>query len=205
VRTKSKDVELGDSLYAFMKKLEMVPSGGKLGTVRRLKEQVKRLFSSTFTIVFDETADMTQPGRFATAGFKIADSYEFLWDPVRPDQGLLFQPRVTVSDKFFCEIVGHPVPLDMRILKELRSSPFAVDLYVWLSYRMSYLQKETMIPWNSLQGQFGSDYKQLKSFKFNLIKTLDGILQHYPVKISAKQTGLLLVPSNTSVPKKGQF
>ena len=37
-------------------------------------------------------------------------------------------------------------------------SPMALDLYSWLTYRMSYLERLTGIPWGALQLQFGADY-----------------------------------------------
>ena len=33
------------------------------------------------------------------------------------------------------EIIHHPVPLDMNILKALKRSSLGLDLYLWLTYR----------------------------------------------------------------------
>ena len=38
-------------------------------------------------------------------------------------------------EKFFNEIIRHPVPLDMNTLKALKRSPLGLDLYLWLVYR----------------------------------------------------------------------
>ena len=46
----------------------------------------------------------------------------------------------------------------MLALKLLKRSPLALDIYFWLTYRMSYLQKDTLIPWEFLQMQFGAYY-----------------------------------------------
>ena len=35
----------------------------------------------------------------------------------------------------------------------IKASPFAIDLYIWLTYRMSYLKTPTLIPWEGLQAQ----------------------------------------------------
>jgi hypothetical protein len=196
VKTKNRQIPLGDSLSSFMRELEMVPTGGRWGTITRLREQVKRLFSSTFSIVYDDK------NSFSTAGFKLAQRASFFWDPLHPGQATLFGSFVVLSDEFYREIISHPVPLDTRILRALRASPFAIDLYTWLTYRVSYLQGETVIPWNLLQDQFGSDYAELKTFKFNLVKNLKKILALYPVKVRPTERGLLLIPSTPSVLRK---
>jgi hypothetical protein len=189
VKTKSQQIPLSDSLSAFMRELDMVPTGGRWGTITRLREQVKRLFSSTFSIVYDDDKS------FTTAGFKLAQKAHFFWDPLHPDQQSLFNSYVLLSSEFYNEIINHPVPLDTRILKALRTSPFAIDLYTWLSYRTSYLQKPVVVPWEMLQGQFGSDYGALRNFKINLVKNLDKILPLYPVRVTVKDKGLLISPS----------
>jgi len=168
VKTKNKEIYLGDSLSSFMRELDTMPTGGRWGSITRLREQVKRLFSSTFSLVYDnnKTLDM--------ARFVLASRAHFFWDRVHPSQGSLFESSVILSDEFYREILAHPVPLDTRILKALRTSPLAIDLYTWLTYRISYLKKETLIPWERLQEQFGGDYAELKTFKFNLVKNLKG-------------------------------
>jgi hypothetical protein len=178
-----------------MRELEMIPTGGRWGTITRLREQVKRLFSSTFSIIYDDEKN------FSTAGFKLAQKAHFFWDPLNPGQEALFGSFGVLSHEFYTEIIAHPVPLDTRILRALRKSPFAIDLYTWLTYRVSYLQSETVIPWEMLKEQFGADYAELKTFKFYLIKHLKSILALYPVKVSATEKGLKLLPSLPSVPK----
>jgi hypothetical protein len=196
VKTKSREIPLGGSLSAFMRELDMVPTGGRWGTITRLREQVKRLFSSTFSIVYGD--DKT----FTVAGFKLAARAQFFWDPLHPGQHTLFESVVVLSDEFYREILAHPIPLDTRILRALKKSPFALDLYTWLTYRMSYLKGETTIPWERLQEQFGSDYAETRKFKSHLVKTLEKVLVLYPAKVQAEERGLVLMRSLPSVPKK---
>jgi len=195
VKTRSKEIYLGDSLSAFMRELDMIPTGGRWGSITRLREQVKRLFSSSFSMVYNDnkTLDM--------ARFVLASRAHFFWDRLQPSQGALFESSVILSDEFYREILAHPVPLDTRVLKALRTSPLAIDLYTWLTYRVSYLKKETVIPWERLQEQFGSDYAEVKKFKFNLIKNLKKVLVLYPVRVISEEKGLVLKPSPPSVLK----
>jgi hypothetical protein len=62
-----------------------------------------------------------------------------------------------LSERFFNEITEKPVAIELRALKALKHSPMALDLYLWLTYRMSYVKNRTPIPWSALQLQFGSD------------------------------------------------
>jgi hypothetical protein len=51
------------------------------------------------------------------------------------------------------------VPIDLRAYKALRGSPLAMDIYTWLTYRMSYTTRRTRpIRWEALMGQFGSRF-----------------------------------------------
>lgn len=198
VKTKSREIPLGESLSAFMRQLDMVPTGGRWGSITRLREQVKRLFTCSFSVVYDNHK------RFATAGFKLASKAQFFWDTIKPDQSSLFGSTITLSDEFYQELIAHPVPLDMRILKELRTSPLALDLYNWLTYRVSYLHGETVIPWSALQEQFGADYKEPRMFRFNLIKQLERVISLYPARLSITDGGLKILPSSPSVPRKSR-
>ena len=45
VKTRSRELELGDSMSAFMSELGLKPTGGANGSITRLKNQTRRLFS----------------------------------------------------------------------------------------------------------------------------------------------------------------
>lgn len=42
---------------------------------------------------------------------------------------------IVLSDEFYREILNHPIPIDLEGAKALSSSPAALDLFMWLSYR----------------------------------------------------------------------
>ena len=44
VRTRERELILGDSMSDFMRQLGLVPTGGRWGSITRLKDQTKRLF-----------------------------------------------------------------------------------------------------------------------------------------------------------------
>jgi hypothetical protein len=81
-----------------------------------------------------------------------------------------------------------------------------LDIYFWLTYRMSYLSKDTVIPWPLLQMQFGSDYgndsQGHRDFKKNFLSRLKKVLTVYTkARVYGTETGLLLRPSPPHVAK----
>ena len=194
-RTKCRELLLGSSLSAFMRELGMVPTGGKWGTITRLRNQAHRLFASTISIEYRNV-----PSLAAEQGFRIADRHILWWDPKNPEQPELLNSSVTLSEPFFREIVDRPVPIDTRVLKALSKSPMRLDLYCWMTYRMSYLRRKTLIPWEALQLQFGADYAVTRQFKAKFISHLQHVLSVYPVNVESSSQGLVLKPSATHVP-----
>ncbi len=51
VKTKKRHLILGASLSEFMRKIDLIPSGGRWGTITRLKDQMQRLFSSSISCI----------------------------------------------------------------------------------------------------------------------------------------------------------
>jgi len=155
VTTKSRELELGNSLSDFMRQLDMIPTGGRWGSIIRLKSQTSRLFSSFIQCTYSAKVQE------AIQNMVIADSANLWWEPKDANQASLFASTVTLSENFYTEIVCNPVPVDIRALKALKKSLMALDIYCWLTYRMSYLSKPTNVPWEGLQAQFGASYPRM--------------------------------------------
>ena len=136
----------------------------------------------------------------------IADEANLWWSPKQPDQAALWQSSVTLSERYFREAIENPVPVDIRALKALRRSPMALDIYFWLTYRLSYLRKQTNIPWPALQAQFGANYatdaKGVRNFKLKFLQALKKVQLVYPdARIEDGGPALILKPSPTHIPK----
>jgi hypothetical protein len=141
--------------------------------------------------------------RMEELGYRLADKSILWWDAKSPEQTSLWRSTVTLSRPFFDEVVSHPVPVDMRVLKALKQSPLALDIYCWLTYRMSYLDRPTTIPWEGLSNQFGSSYADIKNFKAHFIKALQQVLALYPeADAMPTEHGLALKPSLTHVRRR---
>ena len=198
VKTQHRELELGDSLSGFMRELGIVPTGGRWGSITRLKDQTRRLFSSSITAIYEKGAG------FAVINQTVTDRAALWWDAKAPEQAGLWRSTVTLSENFFNEVIDRPVPIDMRAIKALKKSPMALDIYTWLTYRASYLKRPTVIPWASLALQFGSDYSRLRDFKQAFIDELKKVVLVYGrVQIEATELGLVVKPSLTHISKKG--
>ena len=195
VRRKSPDLELGSHFSHFCATLGIPPTTGPRGSLPMLRDQLQRLFASTFQNIFhDETW-----GRHAGDGFLIAEKRELWWDP-RPGKGeAAWGSHVVLSDRLYREATEAPVPLDLRVLRALRS-PFEIDIYAWLTWRFFRLREPVTIPWPSLALQFGSGYANPRHFRKRFLGYLRGVIDYYPgVRASGSQGGLTLRPSPAHV------
>jgi hypothetical protein len=198
VRTKSPVLELGPSLSAFMAELGLTPTGGRWGSITRLRDQMTRLFASSVTCIYDDK------DRTGIVNVRVIEEAHLWWNPKVPDQAPLWKSTIELGKKFFEEAINSPVPVDMRALKALKRSPLALDIYCWLTYRLSYLRKPTEIPWAALQMQFGADYAMQgqgsRDFKKKFLHHLRSVLILYPeANVEDGERGLLLKPSKPHV------
>lgn len=200
VKTRSREIVLGETLSHFMGELDMVPTGGRWGSITRLRDQMTKLFSCLVSCSYTGN-DMK-----GICNILIADEANLWWTPKNPDQAPLWKSSVTLSERFFSEVTENPIPVDIRALKALRRSPMALDIYCWLTYRLSYLNRQTNIPWPALQGQFGANYatdtKGVRNFKLKFLQALKKVQIIYPsARVENGGQTLILKPSPTHIPK----
>jgi hypothetical protein len=88
----------------------------------------------------------------------------------------------------------------MSTLEFLRGSSQAIDLYLWLTYRNFYARRESRIPWEALQRQFGAGYPETlrgkRDFKRNFLLALKKVGAVYPeaLKLRSETDVLVYVP-----------
>lgn len=197
VRTKDRTLTLGDSLSHFLKELGLSRSGGARGDITRLREQMRRLFACNISCNYHSNE------RDTGMGFRIVQKYDLWWHPQQPDQAGLWESTLTLSEEFFTEITQSPIPIDMRALKALKRSPMALDIYLWLTFRNSYLKVSTVITWEQLRMQFGAEYTRTRAFKEAFTDALKKVSVVYPAaKISTDDQGILVSPSPTHVARQ---
>lgn len=205
IKTRSPFIVLGASLSAFMAEINLASTGGKQGSIKRFVKQTERLFSSV--ISYRVETKHNNGTEIEVGGLLIADKCNLWWHPKNPNQMPLWKSSVSLSPQFFKEIIDRPVPVDMDALLALKRSPLALDIYCWLTYRLSYLQKDALIPWEYLQMQFGADYAQdaegLRGFKRKFLLRLKDVAAIYDTaKVYNADHGLLLKPSPPHVAKR---
>jgi len=197
VRTKQREIVLGQTLTNFMSQLDLIPTGGRWGTITRLRSQMKKLFSASVSCTYDNGE------QWAIKNVQPVSEANLWWNPKTPQQATLFESTLLLGEDFFKEIINYPIPVDMEALKALKRSPMALDIYCWLTYRMSYLKKTISIPWEALQVQFGADYDRTRDFKRYFLNQLRAVRVVYPeVNLEIKDHCLILKCSKPHIAKK---
>ena len=88
----------------------------------RLRNQMRRLFNAHVQLVYkDEHGE-------ASVSSSVADSTAFWWNPKRPHERMLWESKIELGEKFFNEIINHPVPIDMNTLAALKRCALGLDL-----------------------------------------------------------------------------
>lgn len=198
VKTKDRHIVLGSSLSRFMAELDLAPTGGRWGTIPRLRDQMTRLFACSISCTYSAGS------AFALENVNIADKATLWWTPQQPDQAALWESTVVLSERFFTEITENPVPMDLRALRALKRSPMALDVYLWLTYRLSYVKGRTAVPWGALQLQFGADYPATnqgrRDFKKAFLRALAKVAVVYAAaRLDTTADALILLPSRPHV------
>ena len=198
VKTGRRELVLGKSLSEFMRTLDIYSNSGRVHT--RLRNQMKRLFGCTVTMVYEERAG------FARVSSLVADKHEFWWNERKPDQPSLWESKIYLGEQFFNEIIRHPVPLDMNTLTALKRSPLGLDLYLWLVYRTFTLRAPKPLTWRLLYSQFGahpakaSDKRTVDNFRTKCLRELKKIKLAWPELNYATAPGvLILLPSTPTI------
>ena len=201
VRTQSRALVLGDSLSDFMRTLGVYSSSGRKYT--RLRNQMKRLFGCTVTMIYED-----EHGEQFISSL-IAERGEFWWS--KPDELSLWDSKIELGEKFFQEIVSHPVPLNMNTLTALKRCALGLDLYLWLTYRTFTLRAPLRLSWRQVYRQFGlypdkaSDKRTVLDFRRKVLRELKKIKIAWPGLNYATAPGLLILhPSTPAIAPVGQ-
>ena len=198
VRTQSRELVLGRSLAEFMRTLGIYHnSGGRGGVQTRLRNQMNRLFGCTISLIYEDESG------FVRVTSSVADKQEFWWSNHKPDELSLWESKIELGEKFFNEIIRHPVPLDMNTLKALKRSTLGLDLYLWLTYRTFALRAPQRLTWKQLYCQFGahpakaSDKFTVHAFRYKVLRELKKIKLAWPGLNYTTPPGVLILHPST--------
>ena len=203
VRTRRRELVLGRSLSEFMRTLDILSSdsGGASGVRTRFRNQMKRLFSATIQLIYEDEHGEARVSTF------IADRTEFWWNECKPDEAMLWDSKIELSEKFYNEIIRHPVPIDMNTLKALKRCALGLDLYLWLVYRTFALRAPQRLTWRQVYCQFGlhpskaSNKRTVLNFRRKVLRELKKIKLAWPELNYSTAPGLLILhPSRPAIP-----
>ena len=206
VRTQSPKLRLGPSLAAFMRDLgvQSSDSGGRTGVRTRLRDQMHRLFGATLHLKYESQDKMCSEGLTTP----IAEETHFWWQPRRFKTVESWRSTIQLGTKFFEEIIEHPVPIDLNVLRAMKRSSLGVDIYVWLTYRMNRLPSPVDLRWVQLYRQFAprpenvSD-NALRNFRRELLRELGKIKLAWPeLQYEVVRGRLRLKPSRPRVERR---
>ncbi len=194
VKTKSREVELGRSMWGWLERMG-VAYGGE--TAKALREQAARISACNLKFFWDDErgVDGWSAARIVASGLRFhtlaTDGQENLWED-----------RVELDPVFFKALADHPVPLLEAAIRQLRDRSMSLDLYVWLAWRLQTLSRATPISWPAIFGQFGEGYRELYHFKPRFTDALAAAVAAYPeARIELGEAGIVLHPSRPPVSK----
>ena len=203
VRTQSRELFLGPSFSGFMRKLGIAPVGC---TRTRLRNQMKRFFNAHIQLAYEDKQVS------ASVNTPVASRTGFWWNERKSGGRLEWDSTIELGEKFFNEIIRHPVPLDLNILKALKRSSLGIDFYLWLTYRTFTLKRPLRLSWRQLYRQFGvdparaEDKRTADAFRTDCQRELKKIKIAWPDLLFVMGAGaLLLWPSKPAVPPPRGF
>lgn len=200
VRTKSRVIDVGESMRQFLTQLGLQTSGGRRGGYTALKKQLQALAACRMTL------GMTDGDRVSTIDAKPIKRFDawLLNGDHDGSQRTLWPGELELSEDFFDTLTRHAVPLDFRALGALKHSALALDIYTWLAHRLPRVTNPigSKVSWSNLKDQFGQDYGRSKDFKKAFRHALRQVCMVYPdAKLRDFPGGLILQPSRSPVPR----
>ncbi len=188
IKNKSREITIDGSLSAFVRSIGLNSNGRD---IKRFRYQAYKLFYASFTLTTNNKEDILHLEPAHKASF--------------PENGNV-NPRISLHESFFNNGLKKVIPIDLNAIRALKNSSLGIDIYIWLTFRMSYLKTPKLIPWDILQGQLGSDYKNdftgRQGFKRAFDKQMMKIFKIYDrLKIKKTTEGILLEPSKPHVDK----
>jgi hypothetical protein len=183
----SRTVVMGPNPNALLRRLGL-SRGGPVS--RKVADQLERLSRCTVDFKFGNDREGV------IVNERLVEAFHYVTeDDPRTKRPTRMIERVTLSEAFYRELRRHPVPVDRAAIKEIQTSPRAIDVYLWLAFRLHALERETPVSWAALWRQFGRE-KTLRSFKDEFKEPLALALSVYQsARVGVADRGVILAPS----------
>jgi hypothetical protein len=126
-----------------------------------------------------------------------------LWSGVDPELRE-WSDYLVLTPAYRSALVEHRVPLAEHAIAYLQGSSLALDLYLWLAYRLRALRPSEagrIVPWDALAGQLGAQFRRVGDLSRHVCGLLPDVLAVYPgARVEPHGDGLRLWPSPSPVP-----
>jgi hypothetical protein len=119
---------------------------------RRLVGAFQRIFGATIFFGTDTHRSVSRVVHEARFNFMSEARIWYSRDADQQNPPGECQNLIVLTEELYREVLEHPIPTDLEAAKALSSSPAALDLFTWLSYRCFVARGEERIP---LFGEFG--------------------------------------------------
>lgn len=191
LRTGKREVELGGSLREWLGRMGIAAGGKSIKDVREQAERLARCRISFHVIRGNHVGLVNQ---------NIVEDTLFLSEHSGHGQGSLFAETATLSDAFYKQLQRHPVPVQEAAIRAISNNSMALDLYVWLAYRLHSLSAPKPISWRALHAQLGASFARIDNFRQTFKENLNLALAVYPeATVDVEAEGLVLRPSRPPV------
>jgi len=195
VRTGSPEVELGRSMKSWMGRMSLT-TGGR--TYQLVTEQARRISACRLTFF----TERQNGGEARHNGAFVQDAISFA-GVMEDDQPSFWQDRVRLDDGFWRSLKEHPVPVREEAIRAISTRSLAIDVYIWLAYRLHSLTKPTAVSWAAVHAQFGAGFKLARQIKPTFLEALKLALAVYPeAQVEPGASGITLHPSAPAVPRQ---
>jgi hypothetical protein len=194
VRTNSPEVELGRSMKSWMGRMSLT-TGGR--TYQLVTEQARRISGCrlTFFTERENGAERRQNGAFVQDAISLSGVMD-------DNQPTLWQDRVRLDEGFWRSLRDHPVPVREEAIKAIGTRSLAIDVYIWLAYRLHALPRSTPVSWTAIHGQFGAGFRLARQVKPTFVEALTVALAVYPeARVDLEKEGIIMHPSAPAVPR----
>jgi hypothetical protein len=197
IRSKSLDeavaVPMGESLRDFMdyQGVNICGTNGK-----ELSRQIHNLAAARISLGVWSGEHARQ------INAQIADTIDF-WLEKDRRQRTLWQPVMRVSEPYATAVREHCVPHDMRALIGLYKNTRAMDIYVWLSYRLPRIPNHhpLFLRYVDLKPVFGTSIRELRKFRELFRHALrDALAWYRDARVGIEPDGIRLFNSPSPVP-----
>jgi hypothetical protein len=185
----SRDIELGSTAYDALRRLKL-PDGGKVADLALMQLEKLARCHISFRIGTElKGLEINE---------RIVEAFIYDTDSRKP-----FIRRVRLSPAYYEGLRRHPVLIDREAIQRIRNSPVALDIYLWLSYRLPAIEKDTPISWSALHKQFGHGIGVPRFFKRPFAENLELARGVYPAaNFVLTPTGIILRPSPPPLPQR---